>query len=256
MALGQASRSDKLNFRTAKIAMLMLNEKSAGFDQKLEALRLLQLSLGDVGPKKNLSGTFESYTARADIESHEIGLNPVRSLLAAQFPSGHPKYDRELIRTIAMLGSLNRRLIGGLLEGITEESLPADDIHRLAALTRVQAPRTSIQTQETAHALVNLEYKIRRMKLKQDSNWDDRVGELYAEIAKTDAAVPKAVAENDGIGLPGHVLLLKHVPPESLPSAIAGFAKQVRADQDYQWTNDVVFVLGRSSVEEHQQLVH
>lgn len=178
MALGEVARNDRFNLNTTKIAFLVLRDEDASTESKIEALRLLQVSMGDVGPQKGLPGMFEAYTARADLKPHELQLNPIRTELAKQFPTGYRQYDRELIRTIAMLGSLNRELAAKLLSRITADTSPAEDIHCLAALAKVQAPRTQQQTEATAQTLVNLDIKIKLQKLKQDSNWDDRIGEL------------------------------------------------------------------------------
>ena len=255
MALGLSARTNRLNLGAARTSLKTLQQRDVGPDQKLEALRLLQIAFGDVGPQKSVAGMFESYTSRASLEEHELQLNPVRTLIASEFPSGNRRYDRELLRTISMLGSLNRDLIGNILEQITDKSLPPDDIHRLATLTRINAPRTNAQTQETARALVNLEYKIQRMGLKQDSNWDDRVAELYKTLAVNDSEIPAAVAANEGLGLPGHVFLLSQIPEDQLQTAIDGFARQAMLSDDYQWSTDVVFVLGRSRTPDHINLV-
>ncbi|MEZ6126238.1 MAG: hypothetical protein R3C49_24185 [Planctomycetaceae bacterium] len=255
MELGLVSRSDEYNEEAVKVASRMLQDRTADVSSKLEALRLLQLGLGDVGPQKNLPGMFESYRARADLDPHESSLNAVRTELAAQLPAEDPEFNRELIRTIAMLGSLNRDLISRLLQGMTETSIPSDDIHRLAALARVQAPRTEAETRSTAQALVNLEIKIRLQKLKQDLNWDDRLTELYDELCRATPGLADVIASRPGFGQPGHVMFLKNIPAEKTQEAIDGFVATINSDPNFEWTSDVIFVLGRSTRPTHKQLV-
>ena len=256
MALGHVERTDELNIQGLKIAAAAISDTDAGVDTKYEALRLLQLSLGDVGPKKNLPGMFESYRARGDISKLELQLNPIRVLLAKEYPSQHRAYNHELIRCISILGSVNRDLVARLLSEITDKSHPADDIHRLAALTRIEADRTVQQSEQTAAALTNLEVKVKQQKLKIDSNWEDRVRELYDEICRTDPAVPGLIAEQSNFGLPGHVLFLKNIPASRTQTAIDGFARTIQNSQGYEWTNDVVFVVGRSQKPTHKAIVH
>ncbi|MEZ6133048.1 MAG: hypothetical protein R3C59_30630 [Planctomycetaceae bacterium] len=255
LAFGQVARTDGFNAETVQIAVRMLSDRQASTDAKREALRLLQLSVGDVGPQPDLAPMLEGYTAKADLKPNELDLNPVRAILASALPSGDAAFDRELIRTIAMFGSLNRELIPRLLNGITATSTPADDIHRLAAVTRISAPRTLEETEATAQTLVNLDIKIKLQKLKQDSNWDDRIAELYDALCKVDSRIPEVIAERSGFGQPGHVLFLKTIPQEQIQTAIDGFARFASADDDYSWTNDVVFVIGRSGRPEHKTLI-
>lgn len=255
LGFGLADRSDRFHFDAAKIAAQVIADPSADIAHKRDAVRLLELALGDVGPQKGVAGMFESYTARADLKPHELQLNPVRIVIAETFASGDSAYDRELIRLIAMLGSLNAELIPKLLQQITAESHPAHDIHRLAALSRVHAVRSPEQTSATAAALVNLEHKIRTQNLKQDSNWDDRIGELYEGLNSVDRQLAVVIGRQPGFGLPGHVPFLKLIPPQHTQHAIDGFARQVQADDEYLWNNDVVFVLGRSTNPQHRQLL-
>lgn len=255
LAFGETARKNEFNLETAKIAFLMLRDRNATVDAKLEAIRLLQLSLGDVGVAKNVPGVLQAYTAAVDLTAFELQLNPVRTELIAQLPTGNAAYDRELIRTIAVLGTPNREMTDKLLSRMTESSSPADDIHCLATLTRVSAPRTKTQSEETAQALVNLDIKIKRQKLKQDSNWDDRVAELYKELCQIDSVIPEVIAEREGFGQPGHVLLLKYIPKAHMQTAIDGFVNFINADVDYEWTSDVVFVIGRSGRTMHQQVI-
>ena len=55
--------------------------------------------------------------------------------------------------------------------------------------------------------------------------------------------------------MPGHVLLLSQTPESQLQTAIDGFARQASLSDDYPWTTDVVFVLGRSRTPEHIDIV-
>ena len=110
MALGMAARSDQINLNAARVAAKVLIDKTAATEHKREALRLLQLSLGDVGPQSGVPGMFESYLPRSDLSRFEVKLNPVRTLLASELSSGNSEYDRELMRTIGMLGSTDRNL--------------------------------------------------------------------------------------------------------------------------------------------------
>ncbi len=255
MGLGQAERSDTFNYPAAKIAAELIASPKAEVAQKRDAARLLVMSLGDVGPQKGVTGMMESYTARADLKPHELQLNPVRIVLASTFPSGDELYDRELIRLISILGSLNGELIPKLMRQITADSHPAADMHRLAALSRIHAVRSSEQSVAAAAALVNLEVKIREQDLKQDSNWDDRIGELYEALCSVDPEVPRVIGRLPAFGLPGHVPFLKRIPPELTQQAIDSFARQVQADNGYQWSNDVVYVLGRSTNPHHKNLL-
>lgn len=255
MSLGMQSRSRSISLDAAGIANAVLQDAEQPVANRLDAARLMQLSLGDVGPKPGRDAMFDSYGPRLSLESADLELNPLRISVAGILPSGDRDLDHEVIRLIGMLAPPNRDLIDQLLAGITDESHPADDIHRLATLALLSVDRTYDQTVATAQALVSLDVKIKQRSLKQDSNWDDRMGELYRTLCKVDPAIPQVIVEQPGFGLPGHVLLLSEVGQDKIPTAIKAFTSNVQADDSFRWTNDVVFVIGESKLPEHQQLL-
>ncbi|MCA9048369.1 MAG: HEAT repeat domain-containing protein, partial [Planctomycetaceae bacterium] len=255
MALGELERNAAFHEQGVEIAMRVLQDSTADLNDVADALRLLQLALGDVGPKSGVPGMFESYTARADLSGRDALPDHVRSVLADRFPFDHERCDRECIRIFAMLGSADSALISKLHSGITPQTTPAEDIHRLAALARMSGQRTEKESVATAEALVNLDHKIRQMGLNQDSNWDERVGELYAELSRRDQSVPTLIAGRPGFGLPGHVLFLSAIPADRQEQAVAGFARQVAADPGFEWNDEVVAAFGRSSNPEYPALL-
>lgn len=198
---------------------------------------------------------FEGYAPRAELDSIERELNPLMTKVANAFPSGDSAMDHELIRVFAMTAPLNRDLFTRLMAGITDLTLPADDIHRLTAISRISIERSYEESVATAKALVGIDVKIRKLGLKQDTNWDDRIGELYAALCKADPAMPTVITEQPGFGQPGHVLFLSQVPQGTVAKAIDGFVATIAADPDFVWTNEVVFAISESEKAEHQALL-
>ncbi|MCA9019681.1 MAG: c-type cytochrome, partial [Planctomycetaceae bacterium] len=94
-----------------------------------------------------------------------------------------------------------------------------------------------------------------RFKLPQDTNWDDRFKELYAQLVKIDADLPRQIVEQPGFGLPGHVLFLSQLPGQLLGTAIAAFERKIDADPDFLWSSDVVFLFGESKKPEHREMI-
>ena len=224
-------------------------------ESKLEAIRLMQLGLGDVTPVGKLPAVFDGYAPQFDIEKHERDLDDDRVRLAAMFPTGQPRLDHELARLLSMLEPFNSKLLTKVLNKLTDKSHPTEDLHYLIVAARIPTTRDNEQRTAIAKGLVSLTEKIRQRKLNLDSNWDPRLGELYQELIKLDPLLPDAIVEQPNFGWPGHVLYLGQISPESLPVAIEGFAKQVEKNRNYQWSNDVVFVFGESTKPRHRELI-
>lgn len=254
-AFGFVARQPGLNKHALEVGLRVL-EGSHPEPMKREAVRLLQLGLGDVGGKGKLPPVLTSYVSRLDLSQHERQLDAVRVRLAGVFPSGISAVDFELARLLAMLAPYNGELLDAVLGKITEDSQPVDDIHYLTVSARIPATRTKRQRDVTAKALVDLEMKVQSRQLTQDTNWDDRVGEMYGELVKLDALLPAAIVERPNFGWSGHVMFLSQLPADRWQRAIEAFVAVIDKEQDdFHWNNDVIFLLGESSKPEHLTLI-
>ncbi len=223
---------------------------------KLEAVRILQLGLGDLVPGSgDIPPVYDGYASASDLANHETEVALVRDVLTAVYPSGSKRLDWELERVMSMIQSNSPELLGTLLQNVTDESHPVDDIHRLIVASRMSAPRTPEQRAIIANALVNLDAKITARELRQDSNWADRTLEMYAELVARDPELPVAILETPGFGLPGHVQFISEFPEEGFEDAIKAFSIQANADPDYDWNTDVIVLLTESLDPADQQLV-
>ena len=253
--MGRCMRAPLQSAPAAAIAADVLVSPMSSSEDRRDATRILQMTLGDVGPARGRPVMFDGYAPAMPLASLERELNPIMTKVAAVFPSGDAHLDHELIRLIAMTTPFNRDLLTRLLASITDSSLPADDIHRLAAISQFDIERSYDESMATAKALVGIDIKIRRYGLKQDTNWDDRIGELYKALCKVDPAMPTLLTAQPGFGEPGHVLFLTQVPQASIPKAIEGLVKTIQSDPEYNWSNDVVFTIAESTQLEHLALL-
>lgn len=222
---------------------------------KREAARLLQVSLGDLGSIEQYPPTFDGYISPIDLTSHERDLDALTVTLAKVFPSDDDILNRELARVIAMVAPANPDLLEKLLTRITPDSHPTDDVHYLIALARVPAERGATQRDKIAQALVDLDAKVTKRGLWIDTNWSERIGELYAKHVEQDEELPVQMVSRTGFGRPAHVLFLAKIPGEEVANAVAAFAREMDANPDYGWNNDTVFTLGFAKEEQYYERV-
>ncbi len=223
-------------------------------DLKLDALRLLQWMLGDLGPSERHPPAFDGYSPRIDPTDLERDWDTLRAQLADLYPTQHPLVDEELGRVLAMLGPLNQKLLDKVLVKLTAESDPIEDIHHLLVAARIPVTRTAAQRQKLAEAFVRIDEKIATRKLPQDNAWNDRFKDLFNRQAELDEYLAPIMVDVPGFGRPGHVLFMSQMPPQRVGDAITAFAKQAVAE-DYPWNNDVVFLMGASPDPKHRELV-
>lgn len=237
------------------LAVAVLKRSSSSVELKLDAVRLLQMALGDMGPGPDRPPVFDGYSSSIQLEDFERELDPVRVQLAEIFPSGDPRLDEELIRLFAMLTTYNPNVIDTICSGLTEESDPVEDIHRLVALARCSMTHSIKQRDLIVRALVELEEKIAARKLPQDASWTDRIKEAWVKLAIADEFFAPAIVNHPKFGRPGHTIFLNQMQPELLPYACEAFVRSIKNTEDYAWNNDVVFALADANNPEYLELI-
>jgi putative membrane-bound dehydrogenase-like protein len=222
---------------------------------KLEAVRVLQMGIGDVGGEESATAAFLNYMPAEDLAPQERELDPLRESVAKIFPTGQRLLDIELARLAAMLAPSNGALLGKILTRITPDSYPMDDLHYLLVAARLPATPSASQREQIAKALLDLERKFPLYHLHKDTNWNARIGELFAALVTRDAALPSRIIADPTFGRPGHVLYMAKLNQKQLADAVAAYVRAVNAEPDYPWNNDVVFVIGYGKTPEHHDLV-
>ncbi len=228
------------------LAVAVLKKSDHPLDLKLDAIRLLQLALGDMGPESGRPPVFDGYASSIDLEQYERELDPLRVQLAELFPTGQEELDEEFSRLLAMLTTYSGKVIDAICDRLTEDSDPINDIHQLVVLARCPMTHTVRQRDKIVRALVELEEKIQRLQRPQDASWADRIKEMWIKLAMADPFLAPAIVGHPKFGRPGHTIFLNQMAPELLPIARTAFARTIANDDNYPWTNDVVFALGES----------
>jgi putative membrane-bound dehydrogenase-like protein len=222
---------------------------------KLEAARLIQMSLGDLGGRGGTPGMFHGYTGTfaPDLALPEI--SRLVTTLEKIFPVGDRGVDAELGRIIAMLAPPSSRLAEGLLGQVTPQSHPVDDIHQLTCVSRLDVTLSERNTRQCADALLAIEGKIRERQLPQDANWNDRLGELFSELVNHSPDLAQALVATPRFGQPSHVAFLSKLEEDDSQRATEAFTRAVQAAANYPWNNDLVYVVGGAQTDESRQLI-
>jgi putative heme-binding domain-containing protein len=218
----------------------LLEDKAIAADVRLDAVRLVQLALGDLMAARAKGTVWEGYSRRRD----DIALPAeARSSLRAAFPSQDDHLDRELSRTLAMIEDDDPATLDVIAAKLTPASDPVEDIHYLIVLARLRAPRSTAIARRTASALLALDDKLTRRRLNRDTNWSLRVAELHAELARKDAALNAALLEHEGFGRPDHVLFAR-CPGFDRRRAAEILLRKSGGDPAFLWNAEHIALLG------------
>jgi putative membrane-bound dehydrogenase-like protein len=221
-------------------ALGVLADPGAGSRPRLDAVRAVQLALGDLTAATLRGTVFEGYSRRS--ETPLAGARTLETLRAA-FPSGQTGLDRELTRTLAMVQDNDPATferVAGLLD---ESSAPLEDLHNLIVLARLRAPRLPSTTTRIASALLALDRKFNERRANRDRYWPLRVAELHAELSRRDAALNHAILTAPEFGRPDHALFAVG-PGFDRRRAAEVFLARARGDDEYPWSATLVELIG------------
>ena len=156
---------------------------------RLEAVRLLQLALGDVVTTDGPDRIFIGYTGQAT-DRLEAKLRATMAVqLAALFPTGAADLDRELARLLGMLGEEAAGLPEHIATRWAGGSRPEDDIHYLIVMARLPGKRSPETTQRTANALNGIYTKLAAQGARPADQVPALLESLLDRLMQRDAAL-------------------------------------------------------------------
>jgi len=191
---------------------LFVFSRSKDSSTRLDAIRFLQKSLGDVFLLKGTTDTHDGFVA-AGVTNVPIEIRQrMIARLAPAFPTSDEELDRETGRLLAMLTANFPGLLTKVTDLWTADSLPEDDIHYLQIAARLTEERKNYTRSQIAKALVNLQHKMNELKRTASRHWPKHVAETFVRLLEHDPELGNAISAAEGFGLADHALLAQRLP--------------------------------------------
>lgn len=219
---------------------------------RLEAVRIMQVLLGDVQLQEDAAEVYSGYAGAAVDVIGEKRLRQLTSGLAPAFPTDDAELNRELARLLGMLLAEDPRLLEAIAAQWTEDSSLTDDIHYLIVFSRLPGELSAAVTAATAAALARLHHKLILGDMHPSRNWPLRVGECFDELLKRDPALPQALLEQAAFRLADQSPFAARLPDEFKRAAARKLlAVAESADEDaFAWTPELVEVVAALPADE------
>ena len=206
---------------------------------RLDAVRLLQLGLGDVKLVQDKPDTYDGFAAARTEEVPAALRSEVVARLAPSFPSGDADLDRELGRLLGMMSADAPGLLDRVAAKLTDTSPVEDDIHFLMVAARLPSPRTPDTTARLAHAIAGLHHKMNADKKEPSRFWPVRVGDLFSRLLDRDPALATALLAAPNFNLADHALFAAKLPYAERPAAARALLTRVQGP----WSTEFVELL-------------
>lgn len=181
---------------------------------RLEAVRLMQIGLGDIRPERDLHGAPTGYLG-ATAEAIDFRLREsLAGRLAEAFPTSDTELDRELARLLAMLEVPVPGFLEALRRRWTADSDPVEDVHDLIVASQIPGERTAEVTETIAAAFSRLDGKLAARGWFPSRTWPERVVDAFVRLSQYDARLPQALLAHEDFGRPAHAMFAAAMPTE------------------------------------------
>lgn len=258
--MGRQIRKTSINLDAIKFSLDQLDTDSTPQTQ-LNALRLLQISLGDVGPVQGLPQVFESYQAKI-ILPQNLQLRTAE-VISKLLESTDSHVVDEAIRCLGMCRLARGTFAHQMLEQITPESSPQLDIHILAAVAHSkatqggegdQADSKSRMRAKLVSSILGVQPKITKLKMNQDRNWEPRFKEIVLQLFQPDDQMSVELVKQ-GIKTREQIFLFQFVSSEEKIKAIDRFIETISQDEELELDSDLARLLASTSHSPHWELL-
>ena len=222
---------------------------------KLEAVRLLQLGLGDLRVREGQAEVYSGYVSNAASELDIAFRETPLAQLAPAFPTDNAELNRELARLFGMLGAEHERLLPAIARQWSEQSTVEDHVHYLIVASLLPGVRTSEVTTATAECLLRLQKKLDDAGQFASRNWPQRVGEAFDELCGRDPALIERFIDSPNFCRVEQTLFAARLPKNVRPRATHKLWAQT-VGKGAGPTAELIGLVGRLPANEALPLLH
>jgi len=162
--------------------------------QRLIAVRMMQLALGDLLPVVDTPAVYSGYQCDKSRSLDDAVRERITDLFVDTYPTKMRALNLEIERTLAVVKSPSMEAREWITKHHAGGGSLEDDLHALICLSLMPGKRSAKQTQITAEIFAKLQTKMIERKGIPSRNWPQRIGETYVEMVKHDPALPAALA--------------------------------------------------------------
>lgn len=212
----------------------------------LLASRVLMRSFGDWNLEQTTTeafAPFELSMASPLVSDRSIQIvDTIRPL----FPTGGaPLLDAELARLLGMFGDSNPDSVHRMLNAFNVQSLPASDIHYLAAIAQLNPTSTPGAVTNLADVLLWLDNKVGVAIDLPVQEWKPRVIEIAKRLVEKYPIVGFALTRHRDFARSEHAYLAKALTPTQRAVARAVFGSAIQTRPDFVWTPDLIELMAQ-----------
>jgi len=249
MALLWRSSPAAINVVAIDSALAILGQTRVP-DQRLQAIRLIMLGLGDYHLYHPSVEVYTGYEPALSVRENEPLATKIQKAVADIFPSRDPFVDFEAARLLAMVEATDPSLPGKIIPLFTERSAPGADFHYLTVLSHLSAPIPTNAIPRIAQAILSLDRKLEGTEPRNKQNWTPRMSEVVYNLIRHEPKIAGAVLAHPNVATPGHLYLVPLLGGERYLPAARLYLEAARRNPGWTWSAPLVELISALPLEE------
>ncbi len=217
---------------------------------RLQALRLIQLALGDWRWNEPSVEVYTAYELASSLKGKEETRARVLKAVQPLFPAEESRLNEELARLLAMLEDNDPALPGKVVAFWTKDSTATQDLHYLIVLSRLRGPRDEKLSARIADVILGLHRKLEGQEQRIKQNWSTRLAEVITRLLQQDRRLAAELLKHSDFARSAHVLLANALGGEERQQAGRLFLAAVKKDTDFVWSGPLIELLGQLPAED------
>jgi len=212
----------------------------------LEAIRLIQLALGDVEPRDGGPDRPGGYWSPRAVEVDGEIRREVAARLSSLFPSGYTDVDRELTRTVALLEVNDRDMVQRIAGRWSDDSSPVEDVHDLLVVSRVLDEPNPFIPEDIADCFCRLHGKLAVRGWSSSRTWPIHVGNAFKVLTEKDPQIAAAIPRSKYFGRAEHSLFVSRMsgdPQQAAARQLLASLTEQSDDEGAVWTSEAIQAL-------------
>lgn len=230
-------------------------EEAQDPDEILQILRLAIRTFGDWCLTNPRAEVYTAYTLQNPPSDRSRTLKRFAGLLKKRFPSTDPRLNLEIPRFLAMIEDDDPATIPLLLQQITPESDPTQDVHYLIVLSQLRAQFGDNHTVQLADAILNLSGKLQGMQSRIKQNWDVRLGEVISQLLAKAPSLASELLTHPKFIHPAHVGYALLFEASWREQAARFFLAALKRDVEFEWSPRLIDLLGELPASESHRIL-
>jgi putative heme-binding domain-containing protein len=218
-------------------------EHAENDDVRFEAVRLVQLCLGDWRVDSPSAETFSAYESRFDLRSDDsLRIRLLRAVRPLIGKSG-VRVNEECARVCAMLHDDDPALGGTVLGLINSQTSATSDFHFLAVLARLGGMLKAQDAPAVAAAITALDLKLAGGDQRPKQNWSVRLAEVVEGLVKRQPRVADALLQTPHFATAARLALVPSLGPAHLTDAARLYFSAAKDDPHFEWSPALIALL-------------